>query len=141
MKWISSHSWNLSSYNGLIHENWRYAIFEFISTFLKPPTSKELHKVSFLNLGVKLFQVKDVCILCNSSISCFENEVINVKYTILDNANVLKIIILPSTVIFLILHKFKTYCILMMLFAKFCCVFKFWLKEKCTPRFFLDFYF
>ena len=43
-----------------------------------------------------------------------ENEVVNVRYTILDSA-VLKIIIFPSGIIFLILHKFKTFCILVML--------------------------
>ena len=47
-----------------------------------------------------------------------ENEVVNVRYTILDSA-VLKIIIFPSGIIFLILHKFKTFCILVMLLTIF----------------------
>ena len=100
IKWsgISFHSWNLLLYNRLTHEHWRLAIFEFMSTFLRPPSSKELHKVSCLILGVKLFQMKAFCFLCISSINCFENEVINVKNTILDSANVLKIIIFPSSV-------------------------------------------
>ena len=42
---------------------------------------------------------------------------INIKYTILDSA-VLKIIIIPSNLIFLILQKFKKFYILVMLFAK-----------------------
>ena len=67
-------------------EHWRLPIFKFMSTFLRSPSSKELHKVSCLILGVKLFQIKGFCILCISSINCFENEVIDVRYTILDNA-------------------------------------------------------
>ena len=59
IKWstISFHSWNLSSYNHLIHEHWRLGIFEFMSTFLRPPSSKELNRVSCLILGAKLFQI------------------------------------------------------------------------------------
>ena len=67
-------------------EHWRLPYFKFMSTFLRSPSSKELHKVSCLILGVKLFQIKGFCILCISSINCFENEVIDVRYTILDNA-------------------------------------------------------
>ena len=67
-------------------EHWRLPIFKFMSTFLRSPSSKELHKVSCLILGVKLFQIKGFCILCISSINCFENEVIDVRYTISDNA-------------------------------------------------------
>ena len=86
---------------------------------MRPPLSKELHKVSCLILGVKLFQMKASCIPCISSINCSENEVINVRYAILDSANFLNIIIFPSSVIFLILYKFKTCCMLVMLFTKF----------------------
>ena len=48
IKWsgISFHSWNLSSYNCLTHEHWRLPIFKFMSTYLRTPPSKELHKVS-----------------------------------------------------------------------------------------------
>ena len=99
---ISFHSWNLSSYNRLIHGHWKFAIFEFISTFLIATSSKEFRRVACLNSGVKLFQMKAFCIFCISSINCF-----NVKCTILDSVNVLKIIIFPSSVIFLILHWFK----------------------------------
>ena len=53
-----------------------------------------------------LHQSQKSCIFCISSFICFENEVIHVRNTILDSANGLKIIIFPSSVIFLILHNF-----------------------------------
>ena len=86
IKWssISSHSWNFWSYNCLTHGHSRLAIYKFTSTFLRSPFSKELHKGSCLVLGVKLLQMKTFCFLCISSINCFENEVINGRYTILD---------------------------------------------------------
>ena len=73
---------------------------------------------------------------CISSIN-FGNEVINVRYTTLDSANVLKIIIFSSSVIFLILHKFKTFCIIVMFFTKCFCICNFWVQEKCTPKIFI----
>ena len=42
----------------------------------------------YLILEVKLSQMKAFCIFCISSINCFENEVINVRYTVSDSANV-----------------------------------------------------
>ena len=56
-----------------------------------------------------------------------------IQFSILDSANVLKIIF-PSSIIFLILHILKTFCILVMLFTKIFCVFNFWLQEKCTAK-------
>ena len=104
-----------------IHEHGKLAIFKVISTLLRPRFSKEFHKVhrvSCLILGVKLFSMKAFCIFCIFSIDCFEIEVINVRYAILDGTNVFKIIIFPYREIFLILHKFKIFSILM-LFTKF----------------------
>ena len=66
--------------------------------FLRPPSSKQLHRVSCLTLGVKLFKMKAFSIFCISLVNCFENEVTNVRYTILDNSNVLRTIIFPSSV-------------------------------------------
>ena len=109
----------------IIHENWRVLILEFMSKFLRLPSSKELQRISCLILGVSLFQMKTFFIFCISSINCFEIEAITVRYTILDSANVLKIIIFTSSVIFLILCKFKSCCILVMLFSIFFC--NFWL--------------
>ena len=57
--------------------------------------------------------MKGFYIFCISSINCFENELINFRYTILDSTNILEILIFPSSVTFLILHK------LVMLFSKF----------------------
>ena len=129
IKWsvISFRSWKLSSQTCqiVIHEHW--ATLEWMAAFLRQPSSKELNRFSCSILEVKLFQMKAFCIFCISSINCFENEIINVRYTILDTANVLKIIIFPSSVIFLILHKLKIFYILVMLFTKFCCICKFWL--------------
>ena len=64
---------------------------------------------------------------------CFEetkkgrigNKWVNVRYIILDSANVLKIILFLSR-IFLILHNLKTFCILVILFKKFSCICNFW---------------
>ena len=42
---------------------------------------------------------------------CFFCICINVRYTVLDSASVLMIVILPSSAIFLIFHEFKTFCI------------------------------
>ena len=67
-----------------------------------------------------------------SSIKCFDSEVINGTYTILDITNVLKIIIFPSNVIFLILHKFKRFCILVIFFPKFTC--KYYKQEHLKAR-------
>ena len=47
------------------------------------------------------------------------------RYTVLDSTNVRKIVISPSSVIFLILHKFKTFCLLEVLFARFFGIFDF----------------
>ena len=57
------------------------------------------------------------CVLCISSFNCVEDEVNNVRYTILDSDNVLKIFIFPYSVTFLNPHKFKTFCMLVMLFT------------------------
>ena len=55
----------------LIHEHWRLAILEFMSTNLRLPFSKELHRVLVLCLivGVKLFQLKAFYIFCIYSIN------------------------------------------------------------------------
>ena len=113
IKWngVSFHWWNLSSYNYLIHVHWRLAIYELMSTNLRPPSSKELHKFLCLILEGKFFQMKAFYIFCISSINCFENETTNVRCTILDIANILKINIFPSSAIFPSLHNFKIFCI------------------------------
>ena len=112
---ISNRRWNINRKRKILAP-----VTETVSTFLRPPSSKELHNVSCLILGVKLFQMKAFCILCISSIDCFKNEVINIRYIILNNTNVLKIIIFPFSGV--ILHKFKTFCILVILLTKFFCV-------------------
>ena len=68
-----------------------------------------------------------------------ENEVINVRYTILNGAYVYKNIIFPSSVIFPMLHRFKTFCILVLFFTKSFCVCSFWLQKKHTPKVFIVF--
>ena len=99
IKWsgISFLSWNVSSHNCLTHEHWRLAIFEFMSTFLRPPSSKELHRVSCHFLGVNLLSKcskRDLFyIFCIYFVNFFENEAIIVRYIILDSSNVLKIVI------------------------------------------------
>ena len=82
-----------------------------MSTNLRPPSSKELHRFLCLNLEGKFFQMKAFYIFCISSIKCFQNEATNVRDTILDSANILKNNIFPSSVIFLILRTFKIFCI------------------------------
>ena len=73
----------------------------------------------------KLFFFFFFFFFCISSMNCFENEVINGKYTIVDSANVLKITNFSSSVIFVILHQFKTFQILVILFMKLFCICKF----------------
>ena len=104
---------------------WRFAIIIFMSTFLRSPFSKEQVRNSCLILGVKLFQMNAFCIFCISLIIYFENEVINVRYTTLDSVNILKIFIFPSSVIFLILHRFKTFYILVIIAINFLCIYNF----------------
>lgn len=87
-----------------------------LETFLTSTSSKQLHKVSCLILGFKLFRMKAFYIFCISSVNCFEIEVICVSYRILDRRNILNIISFLSSVIFLILHTFKIFCILVILF-------------------------
>ena len=88
---------------------------------------------SSLILEGKFFQIKAFYIFCISSINCFENEATNVRCTILDSANILKINIFPSSAIFPILHNFKTFCIFDA-FRIFICIYNFWLWEKCLPK-------
>ena len=80
-KWrgISFHSWKLSSY---IQEHWRLAIFMFISTFLRPPVAKELHRVQCWIFGVERFQRKFFCIFSISPIICFGATDVRHKWTI-----------------------------------------------------------
>ena len=126
-RWIELNEVKLIS----IHETylhiiiWRFEIIIFMSTFLRSRFSKELLRNSCLILGVKLFQMNAFCIFCISSIIYFENEVINVRYTTLDSVNILKIFIFPSSVIFLILHRFKTFCLLVIIAINYLCIYNF----------------
>ena len=95
-------------YSHFIHVHWRLAIFVFISTFVRPPVAKELHRVLCLIFGVDRFQRKFFCIFSISSIICFGTTDVKHKWTILDKANVLKTIILPSKVKFLMRHILRT---------------------------------
>ena len=54
----------------------------------------------------------------------------------LDSDNVLKIIIFPYSVTFLNSHKFKTFCMLVILFT-FVFVFVTFDKKICTPKIFI----
>ena len=109
-KWrgISFHSWKLSSYSRFTQGHWIPAIFVFISTFVRPPVAKELHRVLCLILGVDRFQRKCFCIFSISSIMCFDATHVKHKWIILDKTTVLKTIILPSEVKFLMRHILRT---------------------------------
>ena len=112
IKWrgISFHSWKLSSYNCFIQEHWRLAILIFILTFLRPPVAKESCKVLCLFFGVhRRFPWKFFCIFSISSIIWFGTTNVKHKWSILDKANVLKTIILPSKVKFLMRHILRTF--------------------------------
>ena len=129
IKWsrINFHSWNFPPYNHLIHEHedlqplnlcqhfwdhlWK-SYTEFHVWFWESSCSKGRYFVFSKFLQLTVINVMRFLMLDN------ENEVVNVRYTILDSA-VLKIIIFPSGIIFLILHKFKTFCILVMLLTIF----------------------
>ena len=83
---------NSSTYIGLL----------FILVFLLyqigcDKTEDELltEEISCLILRVKLFHMKGFCILCISSIICFEKEVVNVRCTILDSADVQTLLFFP----------------------------------------------
>ena len=87
------------SYSRLIH--WRFAIFVFILTFVGPPVAKELHWVLCFIFGVDQFHRKFFCVFSISSTICFGTRDLRHKCIILDKANVLKTIVLPSKVKFL----------------------------------------
>ena len=110
VKWrgVSFHSWKLSSYSRFIQENWRLAIFVFISTVVRPPAAKELHRVLCLIFGVNRFQRNFFCLFSISSIICFGTTDVKHKLNILDKATVLKTIILPSKIKFLMRHILRT---------------------------------
>ena len=83
VSWMDTNSTS-SSYNCLTHEYWRLRIFEFMSTFLRPPFSKELHKFSFwfwessfykLRLFVFFVFFQLIVLRMRLLINCFENEV------------------------------------------------------------------
>ena len=99
-KWrgISFYSWKLSSYSR----------FTQVLPFVRPPVAKELHRVLCLILGVDRFQRKCFCIFSISSIMCFGTTHVRHKWIISDKTNVLKTIILPSEVKFLMRHILRT---------------------------------
>ena len=73
--------------------NFRIYVNVFETTFLKTATQ------SFVfDFRSQVVQNEGFSISCISLINCFENEVTNVRYTILDNSNVLRTIIFPSSV-------------------------------------------
>ena len=98
LKWkgISFHSRKLSSCNRYIREHWRIAIFLFISTFLRPPVAKELHRVPCVILVVEQFKRKLFCIFSISSILFSGTTDVRHMWTLLDKANVFKTILLPK---------------------------------------------
>ena len=72
------------------------------STFFKRFTQ------SFMfDFGSQVVPNEGFLYFCISSIKCSENEAINVRYKILDSANILKIIIFSLSVIILILINLK----------------------------------
>ena len=111
IKWrgISFHSWKLLPCNHYIQEHWRIAIFVFVSTFLRPPVAKELHRALCLMFHVDWFHRIFFCILSISSIICFDTTAIRHKWTILDKANILKTLFLASKVKFLMHHILRTF--------------------------------
>ena len=92
--------------------NLQVYVSNFETTFFKSITQSSMFDYG---LEVRFFQVKTFCIFHISSINCFENAVISVRYTTLDSGNVLKFIVFPSSVIFFILQKFETFCMLVIL--------------------------
>ena len=117
----SFNPWALNACNFLIYVN----IFEM--TILKSVTQSYM-----FDFGSQVVPNKGSLYFFISSFNYFENDVINVKYTLLDSA-LLQIIIFLSSVIFHILHKFETFCILVMLFTNFFATFDY--KKNVHLRF------
>ena len=140
IKWKGSsfHSWKLSSYS---QGHWRLAIFLFISTFVRPLGTKEVHRLLCLIFEVDLFQRKFFCIFSISSIICFSTTDVRHKRTILDKANFLKSIILPFKVRFLMRHILRTLWMFGIAVKKFFSMLSLLLYKKWIPRILMVFTF
>ena len=113
---IIFHLWKLSSYNFLTQEHCKLIIFDFMSTFFNPPYWKSLQMVSCFTFQKDEFYKKTFCICCNVSMIWFGISKTWAKKPIFDKANVLKIIILHSSVRFLHLHIFRILSMLNIVF-------------------------
>ena len=125
----------------VIQEHWRLAIFVFISKFLRPPVAKELHRVLCLIFEVERFKRKFFSIFSISSIIYFGTTDVRHKWTILDKANVLKTIILPSKVKFLMRQILRTLWMFDIAVKKFFSMLSLLLYEKWIPRILMVFTF
>ena len=83
---------------------------------------KRVTQIFMFEFGRQVFPNEDFLHFLYFFDYCFENEAANIRDTILDSANTLKINIFPSSVIFLILHNFKIFCIFNV-FQQFCFLF------------------
>ena len=104
---IIFHWWKLLSNNLRIHEHCKLTILEIISTLFKPPLSYSLRIVSCLIFVFFPLHKNYFWMFFNRSIKLAGTFVTNARWIILENARVLKILILPSNVRFLVPHIFK----------------------------------
>ena len=97
LRGISFHSWKFSLYSLCIQEHLNAENLCYMSTFFNPPLLKLLHNVSCFIFARLFLHGKIFCIYSSSSRKEFEIIVSNAKYTILEIASDLKIIIFPSS--------------------------------------------
>ena len=99
------------SYNLFIQEHCKLVNLFGIWTLLRPPFSWVLHRVECFILGYFRFQIKSFWILFNWSMITCGTLVTKARWITFEIAKVLKIVILPWTVKFLILQILRTFSI------------------------------
>ena len=100
-----------------ILQNFKFLILSNISTFLGPPFSHLLHKISRFILRIFHLQINSFCILFNYLITVTGMLIINAKCIILERARALKTGTLPSPLRVLILQYLRSFSILTMSFT------------------------
>ena len=104
---IIFHSWTFLSNSLLTHEHCRLVILEGMSTSFKPPLSNLLIRVFSLIFDLLWSQINSLCISFYWVIVELSKTVTEARCIVLEIANVLKIVIFPSRVKFLIIQIFK----------------------------------
>ena len=95
----------------LTNERCRQIILDRMYTFFKPPLSKLLIRIFCLIFGLLWFQINSLWISFSWVIAELDKTVIGARYIILEISNVVKIVIFPSRVKFLILNIFRAFSI------------------------------